>query len=36
MSCGYLYEIQRKSQDFEQHLQEDQRENSNLSDYSKD
>lgn len=36
MSCSYLYEIQRKTQDFEQHLQEDQRENSNLSDYSKD
>lgn len=36
MSCGYLYEIRRKSQDFEPDFVENKRENSNLSDYSKD
>ncbi|XP_065356002.1 uncharacterized protein LOC135950383 [Calliphora vicina] len=36
MSCGYLYEIRRKSEDFEQHFVDNKRENSNLSDNSKD
>ncbi|TMW49838.1 hypothetical protein DOY81_005078, partial [Sarcophaga bullata] len=36
MSCGYLYEIRRKSEDYEQHLEQCQRENSNLSEFSKD
>ncbi|KAM7353406.1 uncharacterized protein ACRADG_005479 isoform 2-T2 [Cochliomyia hominivorax] len=36
MSCGYLYEIQRKTEDFEQHFEECKRKNSNLSDTSKD
>ena len=36
MSCGYLYEIRRKSEDYEQHLEHNHRENSNLSEFSKD
>ncbi|KAI8119945.1 Tripartite motif-containing protein 45 [Lucilia cuprina] len=37
MSCSYLYEVvRRKSEEFEQHLEQDKRENSNLSDYSRD
>lgn len=36
MSCGYLYELKRKSEDYEQRLEHTHRENSNLSECSKD